>query len=328
MALADKQVLINKLKTKLSDVLIYSQMEQVIDILSETFDEYEIKSVPKNIDNKSSNDLLSTFLNAKTVEGKSERTIKRYKYCTGKLMKYTNVPIISTNVYHIRDFFLHEKNRGISDSTIKGFKDVFGSLFGWLYKEGFIKTNPCANIGSIKCEKKIRKPFTNIDIEKLKERCSNDRNLAIVLLLLSSGCRVSEVCKLNRNDIDLSNPEFIVRGKGNKQRTVYTDDVTLMILSRYLKSRTDDNEALFIGIRKNRFTDSGIRSMLHTLAKKAEVKKVHPHRFRRTLATNLIDRGMQIQEVANILGHESLNTTLKYVYISQENVRNNYKKYA
>jgi site-specific recombinase XerD len=146
--------------------------------------------------------------------------------------------------------------------------------------------------------------------------------------LLSTGCRISEICALNRNDIDIVNKEILVLGKGNKERTVFIDDVTAMLLQRYLEERKDDSEALFVGKGTSRLKPGGIRKILNAVATKAGVENTHPHRFRRTLATSLIDHGMPIQEVAAILGHEKLDTTMKYVYLNKTHVKNSYNKYV
>ena len=174
---------------------------------------------------------------------------------------------------------------------------------------------------------KQKEVFDN-DFEHLKENCTTLRDRAIISLLLSTGCRISEICGLNRDSIDFANLECVVLGKGNKQRTVFIDEVTAMLVKRYLFSREDRHEALFVGKGSSRLTPGAIRLMLNKIADVAGVTHVHPHRFRRTLATNLVDHGMPIQEVANILGHEKLETTMKYVYVNKTNVKNDYRKYA
>jgi site-specific recombinase XerD len=183
-------------------------------------------------------------------------------------------------------------------------------------------------VGAIKCAKKIRLPYSAEDIERLKETCGTIRDKAIISFLLSTGCRVSEVCALNREDIDINSLECKVLGKGNKERTVYFDKVTAMLLNRYILTRDDISPALFIGKGSKRLTAQGMRYMLKKVSEKANVENVHPHRFRRTLATNLIDRGMPIQEVVAVLGHDRIDTTTDYIYIEKENVKSAYRKYA
>lgn len=209
-----------------------------------------------------------------------------------------------------------------------GVRQVFSAYFGWLQKEGLLRENPTVNLGKIKSVKKVRRPYSEVDLEKLKESCRSDRDRAIMALLLSTGCRISEVCRLNRDSIDFDRGEILVLGKGNKERTVFIDEVAAMLVKRYLESRTDTEEALFIGKGTSRLHPGGVRFMLKSIAKEAGVENVHPHRFRRTLATSLIDHGMAIQEVAAILGHDKLDTTMKYVYLDKNNIKSAYRRFA
>lgn len=338
MSIADKQVLMNRITSILSENMTVNQLNASMQLISESLGEFEVERTEEFAADGNSQELIDAFIDAKEIEGRSVKTIERYRYCIDRMRKSVNVPISQINVYHIRKYLMDEKAGGSSDRTVEGYRNVMSSFFGWLHREGLIQQNPCGNIGAIKCAKKMRKPLSDVDLEQIKEvcdfeldngeRCTGVRNKAIVAFLLSSGCRVSEVCELNRDNIDLSAKECKVHGKGNKERIVYINDVTVMLLKRYLDSRTDDCPALFIGKRSDRLTPGGIRFMLKGLEKKAGVENVHPHRFRRTLATNLVNHGMPIQEVAAILGHEKLDTTMKYIYVSQENVRNSYNKYA
>ena len=243
-------------------------------------------------------------------------------------METVRVNTRSITVYHLRQYLAQEKARGIADSTLEGTRQVFSSYFNWLQREGLIQTNPTANLGAIKCAKKIKLTYSEIDIERLKFNCKRLRDRAIVCFLKSTGCRISEMTQLNRDDIDLAALEVTVLGKGNKERTVYLDQVTGMLIDEYLKSRTDDHPALFIGKGTERLKPGGVRYMLRHLAERASVNHVHPHKFRRTLATNLIRHGMPIQEVAAILGHDKLDTTMRYVVLDKSDVKNSYRKYA
>lgn len=189
-------------------------------------------------------------------------------------------------------------------------------------------SRPTANLAPIKQPKEIKHPFTAVEIKQLRDNATNPRDAALIEFLLATGCRVSEVCSVNRTDIDFRQQKLIVNGKGSKQRTVYLDDVTCVVIRDYLKTRTDFNPALFTGKGTDRLTAGGIRRALNTIAERAGVANVHPHRFRRTLATNLIDHGMSIQEVASILGHDKLDTTMTYVFINQRNVEAAYRRYA
>lgn len=327
MSVESKQMLLHDVERKLGNILTMNQAEEVMTIISEQLGCYDLERSESEVEDIEGKELLEAYISSKKIEGRSPKTLERYRYAIEKMMEKIDVPIRKISVFHIRKYLSEEKERGISDSTLEGVREVLSAYFGWLHKEGLISNNPVANLGTIKYKKVKRIPYSSIDIEKLKENCDCIRDKAIVCFLLSTGCRISEVCVLNRDDIDYEAKECMVLGKGNKERTVFMDDVTAMILKRYDDSRTDNNEALFIGKRGNRLTPHGVRYMLHKVADKADVENTHPHRFRRTLATNLIDHGMPIQEVATILGHDRLDTTMKYIYLSKSKVKNSYRKY-
>ena len=328
MSIADKQTLMRDMETQIASFLTAENVVKVMRVLSENMNVFDINRIADGTSDAESEELLKTFLNAKKLEGRSDKTIERYEYIIRKMYDAVNAPVSKISVFHLRNYLSDEKARGISDSTLDGTRQVFSAYFGWLQKECLITSDPTINLNPIKSIKKVRKPYSAIDIEKLKECCAKTRDKAIIALLLSTGCRISEICALNRNDVDFINKEIVVLGKGNKERTVFIDEVTAMLLQRYLNERKDDYEALFIGKGSERLTPHGIRNLLHRIAVKAGVENTHPHRFRRTLATNLIDHGMPVQEVAAILGHEKLDTTMKYVYLSKNNVKNSYNKYV
>ena len=327
MSIEAKTLLIHEFGEKLSPILSAADRDTVLAALSETLVNYGLEHLGDVGSDFESEELLEAYISAKRIEGRSEKTLERYQYIIHKMMDAIPIPIRSITVFHIRKYFSAEKDRGISDRTLEGTREVLSAYFGWLHKEGLLQANPIVNLGSIKYPKVTRLPYSDVDIEQLKESCDCIRDKAIISFLLSTGCRISEVCALNRQDIDFEKRECIVFGKGSKERIVYLDDVTVMQLKRYLGSRKDDNEALFVGKRKNRLTPSGVRAMLKRVSGSAGVNNTHPHRFRRTLATNLIDHGMPIQEVAAVLGHDKIDTTMGYVYIDRENVKNSYNKY-
>lgn len=217
----------------------------------------------------------------------------------------------------------------MSNRTLDGMRRCYSSFFSWLDAEEIIPHNPCAGIKQIKYKKDVKKPFSAVDIEKMRNACSsNIRDLALIDFLYCTGCRVSEVARLNISDINFEALECVVIGKGNKERYVYLSEVAAMHLREYLDSRQDDYEALFAGKGTERLQKNGIEAIVKNIGKKAGVDNAHPHRFRRTLATNLLDRGMNIQDVAEILGHADLKTTQIYCYISKKNVKAAYCKYA
>ncbi len=328
MSVVAKQLFISDLTEQLESMLTVKTMTEVINAVNEVFNQYRLERCEEQIGQQDFEDILTSFINAKRVEGKSEKTLIRYEYIINRFREHDSTPIRKITVYNLRDYFSSEKKRGISDSTLEGIREVFSSFFGWSYREGLIPNNPIGNLSSIKCRKEVRMPYSDVDIERLKEACRSTRDKAIITFLISTGCRISEVCGLDRRDIDFQNLECTVLGKGNKERTVYLDSVAAMQLQKYLSERKDNDPALFVGKGTERLHPGGVRKRLNEIGETAGVENVHPHRFRRTLATNLINHGMPIQEVANILGHEKINTTMTYVYIDKQNVKNSYRKYV
>ena len=332
MSRLDKDLYLKDLQQKLGDFLPANEMPRILRAADEALADYEVASAPAGGGAESdSEDLLRYFLDAKTVEEKSPKTIKRYRYVLTRLLKDTKIPYAKMTVYHLRDYLNSERARGVSPSTLEGNRQIYSSFFGWLLREGLIQKNPMNNLAVIKKPKVQRKPLSPVDLEKLEQVAWNtgsDRNVAIITFLESTGCRVSEMCALNRDDIDLGAQSARVLGKGSKERTVWFDDVAAWYLEEYLNRRTDDDPALFLSRKGGHLSTDGVRVMLNKIAKAAGITKVHPHRFRRTRATSLIDAGMAIQDVAAILGHDKLDTTMRYVYIDSRNVANNYKKYA
>ena len=324
MSIASKQVFLRDIEKALGSILTVELMQKVMPIIGENLAMFDVEQI-EAVDG---GDCLRAFIEAKEVEGRSPKTMERYAYIIKRFLETSNAKTEKVTVYHLRAFLMSEKRRGISDRTLNGYRDIFSSYFGWLFKEGLIQQNPCANLGAVKCQKVVREPYSSTDIERLKEACTSLRDRAIISFLLSTGCRISEVCGLNKNDIDMVAAECTVLGKGNKQRVVYLDSVTIMLLKRYFATRDDIHEALFVGLRGERLTPGGVRAMLKVLEQKTGVPNAHPHRFRRTLATNLIAHGMPIQEVAAILGHDKLDTTMRYVFMEKSAIKNSYAKYS
>ena len=327
MSLEIKVSFLKELETVLSSRITATDLSTTLTAAADVLEHYEFSRVIHEEEGFGV-DLIDAFLSALKVQGRSEKSLGLYQYTLNRLMNDLGIPVRSVTVYHLRSWLAKEKERGISDNTLKGNRWCFSSFFGWLWREGLINKNPVDNLGTIKTQKKVKEVYADVDIEKLKSACTSLRNLAIIAFLLSTGCRISEVTQLNRDDINFQDMEVVVLGKGNKERTVFIDSVTAMHLKNYLDSRKDDDSALFVGKRRNRITPGGVRAMLKALAEAAGVEHVHPHKFRRTLATMLIAHGMPIQEVAAILGHEKLDTTMEYVVMDKTTVKNSYRKYA
>lgn len=243
-------------------------------------------------------------------------------------MDAVRTPTRKITVYHLRRYLADEKARGISDRTLESTRQVFSAYFNWLQRERLIDQNPVGNLGVIKYQKKEKDVYSEVDIERMKFGCKSLRDRAIVTFLQATGCRISEMVGLNRDDVDLQSLECKVLGKGNKERTVFLDQVAAATLQAYLATRTDELPALFVGKGTERLHPSGVRKMLCDLGASAHVSHVHPHKFRRTTATNLIRHGMPIQEVAAILGHDKLDTTMQYVVLDKSDIKSSYRKYA
>lgn len=326
MAIQDKKIVLMDLEKQLGSLLTADQLTAAMEIVATELGSCELTYQADGAED--SGELLEAFIGAKRIEGRSEKTLQRYSYIIGKLTEACRVPLGRINVYHLRAYLAQEKGRGIADRTLEGYREIYSSFFGWLHKEGLLKANPCSNLSPIKIQKKVRLPYSDVDLEKIKEACTCDRDRALVYFLRATGCRISEVVGLNRTDVDLTRLECTVLGKGNKERTVYFDRVTAMMLQRYLEARTDFCEALFANHLHQRLQPDGARYILKQIEAHGSLENVHPHRFRRTLATSLINSGMAIQDVAAILGHEKLDTTMQYVYQSSDKVKQSYARYA
>lgn len=325
MATEDKAVFLNLTQERLAHELTAIQLDSALSIVADILAGFDMTKL--DAENSDNDDLFDVYMTALKVQGRSPNTIWRYDYILKRMLKAVGVPTKQVTVYHLRSYLQKEKERGIGEVTLDGDRQIYSSYFNWLQREGLITKNPTANLGTIKKPKKIKTVYSETDFEKLKASCKTVRDKAIVCFLASTGCRIAELSGCDIENVNLESLEVVVHGKGNKERTVYLDEVAGMFLRQYLAQRRDENPALFITIYGERIEPGGVRDMLRKVARRAGVDKVHPHKFRRTLATNLAKRGMPIQEVSAILGHEKLDTTMGYVVIDKEDVKNSYHKY-
>lgn len=278
----------------------------------------------------SNEDYLNMFLSAKDIEGCSSKTLKYYKDIILKFIKKIEKPIQEITTDDIRLYFSQYKSRnGCGLATMDNIRRVFSSFFAWLEDEDYIVKSPVRRIHRVKSTIAVKEAFSDENIEVLRDECKSIRELAIIELLLSTGMRVGELVNLNIADMNFEDRSCIVLGKGNKQREVYFDAKTKLHLKQYLDSRKDDNEALFVSDIKphQRLTISTIEYLVRTLGKSANIKKVHPHRFRRSCATMAIDKGMPIEQVKQLLGHTKIDTTMHYALVNQANVKHSHRKY-
>lgn len=273
--------------------------------------------------------LVRKFIATKKLEGKSERTLRRYQPELEKLVYFLDKKLYEVSSYDLRLYLsLYKEQRKISNRTLENMRKTISTFFGWLHDEGLIGQNPARAVKQIKYDKIVRKPFTPVEREKIKSACCQLRDLALSEFLYASGLRVSEVVSLDRTSIDFVTREATVIGKGGKERRFYLSEVCAEYLRQYLNSRTDDNPALFAGTKSpyRRLTKEGVEYIVKDLGQRAGVNNVHPHRFRRTLATDLVRKGVPIQDVAQILGHSDLRTTQVYVALDQSTVKYHYSQ--
>ena len=326
-----RETIIQEVIAALEDCVTEDVINVVQDVLVIELNKYEVQERCTDLEvlDTSAEGMLKKFIATKRIEGIADKTLKRYADENLKLIRFLRKPLYEVTTYDLRFYLSYRRQQGkVSNRTLDGMRRCYSSFFGWLSAEGLIGRNPCAALSKIKYRKTVKKPFSAIELEKIRKACQTPRDIAIVDFLYATGCRVSEVVALDISDIDFDNLECRVLGKGNKERIVYLSPVAAMHLQEYLRSRRDFSEALFAGKGSDRIGKNGIEALLKRSGKAAGVENVHPHRYRRTLATNLLDRGMNIQDVAAILGHADLKTTQVYCYISQVNVQAAYRKYA
>ena len=272
--------------------------------------------------------LLKRYSACLLIDGKSEKTIYMYVRQCRKLSEVIQKPFTEMGTYDIRYFLALEKERGISNVSLENARAYIMAFFQWLTDEEVIPKNPCSKIKTIKFTDEIKKPFTTVEIDSLRSACTSKKERAIVEMLLSTGVRVSELAKMKAEDIDFRDLEVhVVNGKGGKQRDTYTTQVAAKHLQAYLTEDPDHGEYLFYNRSNERLDSGGIRYILKELGKRAGVEHVHPHRFRRTFATDLANRGMDIQDIQELLGHSKIETTMAYVCRDKQKVKAAYKKY-
>lgn len=275
-------------------------------------------------------DLLELFLTAKEVEGCSPRTIAYYESTIDKMHATIGKPYTQLTTDDLRRYLSeYERANGSSKVTIDNIRRIFSSFFSWLEDEDYIVKSPARRIHHVKAPQLVKEVLSDEDLETLRDGCECERDLAIVDMLASTGMRIGELVQLNRDDLNLQERECIVLGKGNKQRPVYFDARTKLHLKNYLASRHDSNPALFVSLhgKHERLTIGGIESRLRKMGRRLLLQRVHPHKFRRTLATSAIDKGMPIEQVQKLLGHARIDTTMHYALVNQSNVQLSHRKF-
>lgn len=325
-----KNKLITQITTDMIKHLSDQQLENLQKVLTAAFVNVEVAEIKSANEQKSNSKLLELFISAKRIEGCSEKSLKYYKIVIENMFTSLKTAIRDLTTSDLRTYLAHyQQERKSSKVTIDNMRRIFSSFFGWLEDEDYILKSPVRRIHKIKTDKTIKETFSDEGLELLRDTCHEIRDLAMIDLLASTGMRVGELVRLNREDINFYERECLVFGKGNSERIVYFDARTKIHLINYLDSREDDNPALFVSLVSpyNRLLIGGVETRLRQIGEKADLNKVHPHKFRRTLATRAIDKGMPIEQVQHLLGHVKIDTTMHYAMVNQANVKNSHRKY-
>ena len=298
--------------------------------LNQVVQRYDVELINGGNSENDNQELVGKFISAKRVEGCSEKTLKYYlatiEAMNSSLEKDVRIILTEDLRKYLTDYQIQN---GSSKVTIDNIRRIISSFFAWLEDEDYIIKSPVRRIHKVKTVSNIKETYTDEELELMRDNCEELRDLAIVDMLASTGMRVGEMVLLNRDDLNFNERECIVLGKGSKERIVYFDARTKLHLQEYLKSRADDEPALFVTLRApyKRIQIGGIESRLRELGKSLKISRVHPHKFRRTLATMAIDKGMPIEQLQRLLGHQRIDTTLQYAMVKQSNVKLAHKKY-
>lgn len=325
----------NKLLEEMKNVVICNvnpkQADDIINALTIVLGNYEVYdrctdiAVRSDINEK----LMQRYASCLLIDGKSLKTIAQYKRTLQRLEDYLGKPFPEMTSYDIRIFLAYDKQRGVSNRSLENTRMYVSAFFQWMTNEEIIPKNIVLSVSKIKYTKEIKKAFSDVEIDALRGACHSVKERALIEFLLSTGVRVDELSQMDRNDVDMVSMKVHVRrGKGAKERITYINNIGRKHLVTYLHSRDDNLLPLFLNYRHERLNTNGVRSILKTIAERANVDNVHPHRFRRTLATQLASRGMPIQEIQRILGHSSVSTTMQYIEVSDESVKSSYVKYT
>lgn len=324
-----KQKLITAVVQDMLPYLNNAQTEKLQEVLLHTLWDYDI-SLSDGKTKEQEQDLLALFLAAKRIEGCSEKSLKYYQTTTQAMLDGIGKPIKEIVTEDIRQYLTnYQRERHSSRVTIDNIRRILSSFFSWLEDEDYILKSPVRRIHKVKTASNIKETYSDETLELMRDSCSEMRDLAMIDLLASTGMRVGEMVLLNRDDVDFAERECVVFGKGDKERMVYFDARTKLHLQAYLESRNDDNPALIVSLKApfKRLSIGGVETRLRELGRQLGVHKVHPHKFRRTLATMAIDKGMPIEQLQQLLGHKRIDTTLQYAMVKQSNVKLAHRKY-
>lgn len=326
-----KDEIIREIQQEMLDVLDNAQLKTLEKVLEHVFFKVEVRRTEGIGDHELANaEYAERFYVAKALEGCSARTIRYYRQTIGKMLATVKVPILHLTTERIRDYLTtYQTLNGCGKVSLDNVRRILSSFFAWLEDENYIIKSPIRRIHKIRATRPVKEIYTDEAMERLRDHCGNARDLAMVDLLASTGMRVGELVGLNRSDIDFEKRECIVFGKGAKERPVYFDARTKLHLEDYLALRTDSNPALFVSLlgAHRRLAIPGVEIRLRGLGRRLGLGRVHPHKFRRTLATRAIDKGMPIEQVQKLLGHSKIDTTMEYALVNQNNVKLSHHRY-
>ena len=325
-----KYDIISDIQYQMKPYLSQTQYIYLTKVLRNVFVNVEVTSKNVELEELNNEDLLNSFISAKVIEGCSVKTIDYYKSTLLKMLTSIDKRVDEISTDDLRKYLTQYKDeRNLSKTTIDNVRRIFSSFFAWLENEDYILKNPVKRIHRVKTPRLVKETLSDEDLEILCGNCDNKRDLAILELLISTGMRVGELVKLNIADINFHERECLVFGKGESERIVYFDARCKLHLIQYLETREDNNPALFVSFNKphKRLGINGVELRLKLLGEKSDISNVHPHKFRRTLATNAIDKGMPIEQVQKLLGHMQIDTTMQYAMVNQNNVKFSHRKF-
>lgn len=324
-----KEKVIKEIEQKMASILNNEQKEKLKEVLLYTFYNIEVISIKDELV-EDTTDYAKMFIAAKRIEGCSERTLNYYETTIKTMVDKLSKKVNSIETEDLRNYLSeYQAKNNCSKVTIDNIRRILSSFFAWLEDEDYIMKSPVRRIHKVKATQTVKETYTDEELEEMRDACIEIRDLAMVDFLASTGVRVGELVNLDRVDIDMQERSCVVLGKGGKEREVYFDARTKIHLQNYLNSRIDNNPALFVSLLRpyDRLKISGVEIRLRELGKKINIKKIHPHKFRRTMATKAIDKGMPIEQVQVLLGHRKIDTTLQYAMVNQNNVRNSHKRF-
>lgn len=326
---------IGELMEDMAECLSKTQMNMLGIKLTKMFAKYHVEetSYEVGVYDNTNQSLKKRFIASLRLEGKSEQTLEQYSLAIEMLLSDVNKPITDMTTNDIRyHLMMYQSNRSIKNVTVDNRRRNLSSFFSWLSREEYIDKNPMLKISKIKSEIEVKLPFSDNELERLRNAASQTRDYrrdrALVEFMLTTGCRVSEIVGVDLKNINFLKGECVVHGKGNKERKVYISEKAMYYLQEYIMNRKNTSDILFTNRFGKRWSKQSIEKIVHSIATKANVENVHPHRFRRTFATNALNKGMPVQSLQKILGHQSLDTTMRYCTVDDDKIKLEHKKVA